>query len=104
MQAIFDGRSETLNRSTLRAPLSPAISRRHDSSTPQPSGVTMPNPVTTTRLMSPSRFGLQSVALSKASPIAIVSTLAPLPVLGRAAASDRFDLAGPSLLKHFRDL
>jgi hypothetical protein len=54
--------------------------------------------------MSPSRIGLQSAALSKASPIAIESALASLSVLGRAAASDRFDLAGPSLLKHFRDL
>jgi hypothetical protein len=51
--------------------------------------------------MSPSRIGLQSAALSKASPIAIESAL---PVPGRAAASDRFDLAGSSLLKHFRDL
>src|SRR5262249_15906033 len=39
--------------STLRAPLSPAISRCHVASTPHPSGVTMPMPVTTTRLMDP---------------------------------------------------
>jgi hypothetical protein len=35
---------------TRPAPLSPAISRLHVASTPQPSGVTMPKPVTTTRL------------------------------------------------------
>src|SRR2546423_4742893 len=34
-----------------RAPLPPASRRLHVVSTPQPSGVTMPSPVTTTRLM-----------------------------------------------------
>ena len=36
---------------SLRTPLSPATSRRHVGSTPQPSGVNMPSPVTTTRLI-----------------------------------------------------
>src|SRR6266481_3155438 len=53
MHAIRAGRSDTSKVSTLRAPLSPAISRRHVASTPQPSGVTIPMPVTTTRLMAP---------------------------------------------------
>src|SRR5262249_13663676 len=43
--------SDTSNASTLRAPLSPARRRCHVGSTPQASGVTMPIPVTTTRLM-----------------------------------------------------
>src|SRR5215470_6765273 len=53
MHAICAGRSDTSKVSTLRAPLSPAINRRHVASTPQPSGVTIPMPVTTTRLMNP---------------------------------------------------
>src|SRR6516164_10374191 len=47
--------SETSNASTLRAPLPPARSRCHVGSTPQASGVTMPIPVTTTRLISGTR-------------------------------------------------
>src|SRR6476661_2355486 len=50
-QAILAGRSETSNVSMRRAPLSPLISRRQVGSTPQASGVTMPSPVTTTRLI-----------------------------------------------------
>src|SRR6202035_3512230 len=52
MQAIFEGRSETSKLSTLRAPLSPTSKRRQLVSTPQPSGVTIPSPVITTRLIS----------------------------------------------------
>src|SRR5438067_770847 len=52
LQAILHGRSETSKLSTLLAPLSPASRRRQLVSTPQPSGVTMPTPVMTTRLMS----------------------------------------------------
>src|SRR5436305_3378562 len=52
MQAILDGRSETSKLSIFRAPLSPASKRRQLASGPQPSGVTIPIPVTTTRLMS----------------------------------------------------
>src|SRR5690606_29107923 len=49
-------RSETSNVSTRRAPLWPASSRDHVASTPQPSGVTRPKPVMTTRRMrNPSR-------------------------------------------------
>src|SRR3990167_7587163 len=50
--AILQEISDTSNRSILRAPLSPASRRRHVVSTPQASGVTMPRPVTTTRLIS----------------------------------------------------
>ena len=46
------GRSETSNVSIFRAPLSPRGCASRSASTPQPSGVTMPSPVTTTRLMS----------------------------------------------------
>src|SRR5215470_11924504 len=53
MQAIRAGRSDTSKVSTLRAPLSPASNRFQVTSTPQPSGVTIPKPVTTTRLMGP---------------------------------------------------
>src|SRR5271157_4003308 len=49
--AIWQGRSETLKFSTRAAPDSLARSRRHVASTPQAIGVTMPRPVTTTRLM-----------------------------------------------------
>src|SRR5262245_31392570 len=51
MQAIWQVMSETSKRSIRLAPLSPASKRRHVVSTPQPSGVTIPRPVTTTRLM-----------------------------------------------------
>ena len=47
--AILAGRSSTSKRSIGRMPDWPAISRRHMTSTPQPSGVTRPRPVTTTR-------------------------------------------------------
>src|SRR5215470_1636828 len=50
-QAILQDRSETSKVSTLRAPLWPARSRCQLGSTPQASGVTIPIPVTTTRLM-----------------------------------------------------
>src|SRR5260370_4253032 len=49
--AIWQGRSETSKFSTRAAPDSPATSRRHVASTPHASGVTMPRPVTATRLM-----------------------------------------------------
>src|SRR5208282_6395863 len=49
--AIWHGRSETSNFSTRPIPLSPASSRCHVCSTPHASGVTMPRPVTTTRLI-----------------------------------------------------
>src|SRR5690242_4770519 len=52
MQAILLGRSETSKVSILRAPLWPSRMRFQVVSTPQPSGDTMPRPVTTTRLMS----------------------------------------------------
>src|SRR5580692_2309500 len=51
-QAMRLVRSETSNVSILRAPLSLLRIRFHVGSTPQPSGVTMPRPVTTTRLIS----------------------------------------------------
>src|SRR3954452_10022561 len=51
MQAIRLVRSETSNVSILRAPLWPSRIRAQLGSTPQPSGVTMPSPVTTTRLI-----------------------------------------------------
>src|SRR5579883_1915841 len=51
MQAIWLGRSETSNVSIFLAPLSPARSRFQVGSMPQPSGETMPRPVTTTRLI-----------------------------------------------------
>src|SRR5260221_1986614 len=51
-QAIRVERSATSNVSIFLAPLSPLRIRAHVVSTPQPSGVTMPSPVTTTRLMS----------------------------------------------------
>src|SRR5260370_14594784 len=49
--AMRAGRSETSNDWIARIPDSPATSRRHTSSSPMPSGVTSPMPVTTTRLM-----------------------------------------------------
>src|SRR5882724_12147640 len=51
-QAIRLARSATSNVSIFLAPLWPLRIRVHVVSTPQPSGVTMPSPVTTTRLMS----------------------------------------------------
>src|SRR5262249_5174265 len=64
MQAIFDGRSETSKLSILRAPLSPASRRRQLVSTPQPSGVTIPIPVTTTRrICGLSRLGSSAARL-----------------------------------------
>src|SRR5882757_4805481 len=51
-QAIWLERSATSNVSIFLAPLSPLRIRAHVVSTPQPSGVTMPSPVTTTRLIS----------------------------------------------------
>src|SRR5262245_21054765 len=50
-QAIFAGKSETSKVSMRLAPLSPLMSRCQVGSTPQASGVTMPSPVTTTRLI-----------------------------------------------------
>ena len=50
-QAILAGKSDTSKDSMRRAPLSPLMSRRQVGSTPQASGVTMPSPVTTTRLI-----------------------------------------------------
>src|SRR5271166_7171278 len=49
--AIWHGRSETSKFSTRPIPLSPASSRCHVGSTPQASGVSIPRPVTTTRLI-----------------------------------------------------
>src|SRR5271154_713100 len=49
--AIWQGRSETSKFSTRPAPDSLARSRRHVASTPEAIGLTMPRPVTTTRLM-----------------------------------------------------
>src|ERR1041385_5644084 len=51
MPAIRHEMAETSKVSILRAPLCPAISRDEVASTPQASGVTIPRPVTTTRLM-----------------------------------------------------
>src|SRR5438876_8290901 len=50
-QAIWLARSSTGNSLTRMAPLLPASRFDQLVSTPQPSGVTMPRPVTTTRLM-----------------------------------------------------
>src|SRR5580692_884490 len=52
MQAILLGRSETSKLSIFLAPLSLLRMRFQLGSTPQPSGDTMPRPVTTTRLIS----------------------------------------------------
>src|SRR3954452_20597197 len=52
MQAMRQARSETSKVSIFRAPLSLARMRFQVGSTPQPSGDTMPRPVTTTRLIS----------------------------------------------------
>src|SRR5512135_2461015 len=49
--AIFAGRSETSKFWMARTPDCPSSSLRHVTSTPHPSGVTIPRPVTTTRLM-----------------------------------------------------
>jgi hypothetical protein len=49
-----------------RAPLSPLISRRQVGSTPQASGVTMPSPVTTTRLIFDSIERVQQELLRRA--------------------------------------
>src|SRR3569833_4626702 len=53
-QATLLGMSETSKTSITRAPLLPSRTRCQVVSTPQPSGDTMPRPVTTTRLMSDS--------------------------------------------------
>jgi hypothetical protein len=50
-QAILHAMSETSKVSIFFAPLSPLSSRVQVASTPQPSGVSIPIPVTTTRLM-----------------------------------------------------
>src|SRR5579872_1516878 len=50
-QAIWLARSETSNVAIFRAPLSPFRIRFQVGSMPQPSGETMPRPVTTTRLI-----------------------------------------------------
>src|SRR6266851_637559 len=54
-QAILAAKSETSKVAMRRAPLSPSRRRRQLASTPQASGVTMPSPVTTTRLIGSSR-------------------------------------------------
>src|SRR5579859_1610275 len=51
IQAILLGRSDTSKVSIFRAPLAPLRIRCQLGSTPQPSGETMPRPVTTTRLI-----------------------------------------------------
>src|SRR6185437_155715 len=51
MQAILQAMSETSKVLIFCAPLSPFNSRAQVASTPQPSGVSIPIPVTTTRLM-----------------------------------------------------
>src|SRR5919107_1580788 len=53
MQAILACRSSTSNRSMREAPLFPARMLDHVASTLAPSGVTIPRPVTTTRLIKP---------------------------------------------------
>src|SRR5712692_9146236 len=52
--ATRDGRSETSKDWIAPIPDSPATRRPHTRSSPMPSGVTSPMPVTTTRLMRPS--------------------------------------------------
>src|SRR6185503_18345293 len=64
-QAIWLARSATSNVSIFLAPLSPLRIRFHVVSTPQPSGVTMPSPVTTTRLMSNSNRGLRTTTRNR---------------------------------------
>src|SRR3954468_17785747 len=56
--------SDTSKVSILRAPLSAAIRRDQLVSTPQPSGVTTPRPVTTTRLIILARTSSLAVACS----------------------------------------
>ena len=51
--AIRQGRSADSKPRIGPAPLSPAISRLQVCSTPLPSGVTIPRPVTTTRRITP---------------------------------------------------
>src|SRR5215813_8433832 len=53
MQAILAGRSSTSKRVMRAAPLRPARRFDQEVSTSPPSGVTMPRPVMTTRLMDP---------------------------------------------------
>ncbi|MGZ9109799.1 MAG: hypothetical protein ACXW3X_01615 [Rhodoplanes sp.] len=64
----------------------------------------MPKPVTTTRLMSPSRIEPPYASSSEASPVAIEPAFAPLLVRARDRAPARFDRAEPLLLKHFGDV
>ena len=56
MPPIFTGRSETSYDSIRRMPDSPASSRDQVCSTPLARGVTMPSPVTTTRLIVAASF------------------------------------------------
>src|SRR5579859_2205437 len=51
MPAILAGRSETSKCSMARSPETPLVRRSQLALWPMPSGVTMPRPVTTTRLM-----------------------------------------------------
>src|ERR671919_2786904 len=63
--ATFAGRSSTSNLVIRRMPLSPSIRRRQLTSTPWPSGVTMPRPVTTTRLWDIGRGSLPNEAAGR---------------------------------------
>jgi hypothetical protein len=53
--AILQEMSDTSNVSITLMPLSLAVRRAQLASTPQPSGVTIPMPVTTTRLIASSQ-------------------------------------------------
>src|SRR5215468_11465801 len=88
-QPIWQARSSTGNSSMRRAPLLPAISRDQLASTPQPSGVTSPRPVMTTRrnIWDPellSGFGRRSRKLAHLR--AILRASAGAPHLVRQAA------------------
>src|SRR3954469_18622727 len=90
--AILQARSETSNPATFAAPLSPATSRRHVGSTPQPSGVTMPRPVITTRRISPPAWTTPRRPGPRARPASRASGSVLLEELDRVA--DRHDRLG----------
>ena len=65
MQAIRHGKSVTSKVSICFAPLMPSRARFQVGSTPQPSGDTMPSPVTTTRLIWKTPASLQIIRKSR---------------------------------------
>jgi hypothetical protein len=83
--------SDTSKCSIFRAPLSPASNRFHVGSTPHPSGVNIPNPVTTTRLIIRVLPGACSrVSRHRSAPLAVKRQQQPLHVIQPSPFAKRY--------------